>query len=229
MMARRPCLDIHRKPYLTPSGIPSGAFFPVGKRMGDVVYVHRSALGTMPDDVQAYVRARHEVAQEPDFDVVKYSPKLGNVTFITTDDWDGNPEPMLVATVLVRADGSVHAEDVAHKQLIYHRKWEFVAPDYPGFDWRASRARTEYYEQHPYIIDLKKNGVDGKMFSSLIGRYPFWKQYVLDVIFPHESGRRRCGMPWPGSARRPIHRAIRSAPRSRARPGQSGAPGPSGR
>lgn len=187
------CRSRRFSPYLTPSGIPKRQSFPVGKQIGGSVYLHASAIDTLPDVVQDLVHERYVMAGVPPFDVVKWSPQADIVSFIAVDDWDRVHEPVLTHVTTVWGDGRVRTQQVAHQQKIYHHKWEFVAPDYPGFDVGAERARSAYWLNHPHVRHLKEVGVDGKPFSSVIQSYPVWQRYVLDVVFPGESGRRRPG------------------------------------
>jgi hypothetical protein len=62
-----------------------------------------------------------------------------------------------------------------------------VGPGYRGFSVAASMARSDAWEHHPQVLRLKRDGLDGKRFSSLYGHLPVWREQVIDVVFPDDG------------------------------------------
>lgn len=173
--------------YLTPAGSPSASAFRVGKIIGGDLYIHASALPFLPAPVRDLVVERHAVIDGAPYDLVKWSPKTGAVAFIETAGWDELPEPLMGVVRSVSADGRVATRDYGPQQMIYHHKWQFVGPGYAGFSVAQSMARSDHWEHHPHVLRLKREGLDGKRFSSLIGHLPVWREHVLDVLFPGDG------------------------------------------
>ncbi|MBI3928051.1 MAG: class I SAM-dependent methyltransferase [Armatimonadetes bacterium] len=140
---------------------------PVGKVIGDHVYVHRSALDS--SDVPARVvasRARH-LPRGFRYDIVKYDRKSEAVSFIQSPDWDTADEPTVGDSCRVTPDGkAVLRKANPENPQIYHRKYQFVRPDYTGFDVDASRRRAQRWEK------LKPD-------LSRIGYKKYWESQVL--------------------------------------------------
>ena len=89
------------------------------------------------------------------------------MSFIHCPGFDAEPEPVIAAIVVVRADGTVERRSLPADPYIYHHKWLFVAEDYAGFDVSASRVRSQQW--------LGLSGVD----RSRIGKRSYWEEQVV--------------------------------------------------
>lgn len=136
----------------------------VGKRMGSDLYVHRDYESVLP---QEELQRAKELAATPDYTLVKYNAKNGNITFIQSPDWDTADEPMVGPARLVRADGVVKDITPHGDPWIYHHKWLFVGDEYRGFDVNKSKARSAEWMSLPDID------------YSRIGKKSFWEKFVL--------------------------------------------------
>lgn len=112
------------------------------------------------------------------FDIIKYD--RGNVTLITSPDWDTSNEP-IVGTCMrwkagewFNADGGLNMEyrKTDNFRQIYHNKWQFVADNYTGFDLDEAKKRTEEWNSIP--------GIDKKR----IGNKDFWIKFLQENGLP---------------------------------------------
>lgn len=105
------------------------------------------------------------------FDVIKYD--RGNITLITSPDWDSANEP-LVGTCRRWKDGewfdkgriSMNYKETNNFRQIYHNKWQFVSSDYAGFDIEMAKERTKIWNNIPNL-DKKR-----------IGNKNYWKNLL---------------------------------------------------
>lgn len=137
----------------------------VGKRIGGVLYLHRSAVGE-----NALVESA--AALLPDgfrYEVVKINEKSREVSFIDSPDWDTAPEPMVGDSCRVRPDTGEITFRSARKRnpQIYHHKWMFVADDYQGFSVEESKQRSDAWMHSGIPYDSKR-----------IGNLDYWKENV---------------------------------------------------
>ena len=56
----------------------------------------------------------------------------------------------------------------------------FVKDDYKGFDVEESKKRSEYWMNHPYVLNLKADKAE--KFNFKIGRINYWKEKVCNII-----------------------------------------------
>jgi hypothetical protein len=139
----------------------------VGKQMGSAIYVHKSAEDVLPpEDLN---RAK-QLGGNPDYEVVKYDTKTGNVTFIGSPDWDTSDEPIVGDAVLVKLDGSVKLIKQKSSPQIYHHKWLFVRDNYTGFNIQDSMNRSRKWLSIPNV-DFAR-----------IGYKSFWDANVVPLI-----------------------------------------------
>jgi len=135
--------------------------FPVGKEIGGEIYAHKKYEKQFP----GVAVAKQHLPKNFRYHVVKFNRKMGSFSFITSPDFDANPEPSVDGGIKVHANGDV----VSYKAAgwIYHHKWMFVADGYKGFDVEESKRRSSSWT-------LVK-GVD----KSRIGQRAYWEKYVL--------------------------------------------------
>ena len=141
----------------------------VGKSIGGGVYVHRDyETDVVPHDVLANAQQHLDGF---DYNIIKYVPKTGAITFIQSPDFDGADEPQIGPAMLVKPDGTKRVMSPSGDPWIYHHKWLFVKDDYPGFDVNDSKRRSAEWMALPDID------------YSRIGKKSFWEKFVV----PHLS------------------------------------------
>jgi len=116
---------------------------PVGKVVGGALYVHVTALDTLPPMLLDLVGDALAIA-EPDTDtltLVKITP-AGVVSFLDYESFDEDPHPALLRAVTVSPAG-VRRATYRRNRPILHRKETFVAPDYPGYETFAAFTEAE--------------------------------------------------------------------------------------
>jgi hypothetical protein len=135
----------------------------VGKEIGGAVYLHRNYERLPGKPIQ---QAKMKVPADFAFTVIKYSFRTGNVTFITSPDFDTAPEPTVGDHWIVSAEGKTRFRPALSDPYIYHHKWLMVSDDYSGFDVEESKARSRLWLSIP---DIDK---------SRIGRRNYWQKQV---------------------------------------------------
>jgi len=110
----------------------------VGKEIGGAVYLHRSYERLVGSDLR---RAKRILPPGFRYDVIKWRPDTGAVSFVSCPGFDSEPEPA-AGDVFVVAGGQGRLRKAPEDPWVYHHKWLFVADDYRGFDVAASRSRS---------------------------------------------------------------------------------------
>lgn len=137
----------------------------VGKMIGGGLYVHRDYESVaVPQEILSTAQAQLDGF---DYNIVKYVPKTGAVTFIQSPDFDTADEPMVGPGLLVKPDGSKKVIKPPADPWIYHHKWLWVDDSYTGFDVGASKQRSLQWMSLPDID------------YSRIGKKSFWEREVL--------------------------------------------------
>lgn len=141
----------------------------VGKEIGGTIYLHRNYEDLIPDQ-DLLNDARDILTKEYldfNYNVIKYSPKQGRVTFVLSPDFDLSDEPIsghYVAIINGRASKK------GYSGSIWHHKWLWVRDDYRGFDVEASFQRSKLWLQIPEID------------FSRIGSKSVWESDYLPII-----------------------------------------------
>lgn len=142
------------------------------KKVSTTMYVHKSNLKELLSAVPYLERLRIEsiVDKEKehwDYAVVKYNTKTKKLSLVQSPNFDTANEPTvgdsLVINILTMETKTVNKK---HREQIYHCKETFVANDYPGFDVKKARARTQLWQTT--IPDLKYH-------QSRIGYREYWQ------------------------------------------------------
>lgn len=117
----------------------------VGKRVGDALYVHSSALDSLPPVLRLAEFAARRVVGEVDAEVVKFAERGRAVSFLRYPDFDTDAHPGLRSSIRVYLPRRTYAirEYGSVNPFILHRKELFVSADYPGRDSFAALTRTE--------------------------------------------------------------------------------------
>jgi hypothetical protein len=87
----------------------------------------------------------------------KYFNEPLEVSFQLSKDFDTADEPSVDETVSVSNDSKIRITKTPH--LIFHHKWQWVEPDYKGFDFHKSKARSELWKPFVNSKELCKIGV----------------------------------------------------------------------
>lgn len=95
--------------------------------------------------------------------------KETKVSFIESPDFDTADEPMIGRCLSIK-DGKVTEYPKQADPWIYHHKWQFVEPDYRGFDVAESKERSKSWEAIP--------GID----KARIGKKSYWEKNVVPLI-----------------------------------------------
>lgn len=82
---------------------------------------------------------------------------FNEISFQLSEDFDTADEPAVNTTVSVPYDGDiVRVTKTPH--LIFHHKWQWVEPDYKGFDYYKSKARSDLWKPFVNYKELCKIG-----------------------------------------------------------------------
>lgn len=148
------------------------------KKIGNRLYMHRDYAFELDkplliDFVDAYVAFRG-FSTTP-FNCVRIKPIVNwhpEIAFQYSKDFDTADEPSVDYTLRYRFEGSkyVALKPLVHSNLIWHHKWMWVKPDYKGFDYEASKARSALWKPHVKKSELTKIG--NKLYwESIKGRW----------------------------------------------------------
>lgn len=121
----------------------------VGKQVGNTIYLHKSVEDRLPNSVLD--SAKDKLPDDFDYDIVKYDEGNGNVTFISSPDWNTSDEPIVGDAILIRGDGTERFIKQKASPQIYHHKWLFVNDDYDGFNTEESKERSISWLKVPNI------------------------------------------------------------------------------
>jgi hypothetical protein len=155
--------DIQRivKRVLTEKGsvIKRSPKYGVGKQVGNTIYLHKSVEDRLPSNI--LMGALESLPVDFNYDIVKYDENNGNVTFVSSPDWDTSEEPIVGDAILIRDDGSTRYMKQKESPQIYHHKWLFVNDDYSGFNTEESKERSSNWLKLP---DIEFNKIGYKKY-----------------------------------------------------------------
>ena len=101
--------------------------------------------------------------------VLKYDSLTNKISFISTPDWDTENEPTVGDSICAWIDGDEFCiKRIKCKNQIYHNKWQFVQPNYSGFDVEEAKERTKLWNSIP---DINKH-------KSRIGYRNYWNSLL---------------------------------------------------
>ena len=157
-----------------------------GKHVGDRVYIHRTSIAMLPEEL-------HDRLQELDelffknkwgkgYNIIKLDILSDDVSFILSDEFDVVDEPRIDFAYVIRDKKLFRVIDYSKYKKesisIYHHKWSFVSPHYKGFDIEKSKRRSEWWENHPVVLKRKK---EDKYFKSKIGSTGYWNKLLEEI------------------------------------------------
>jgi len=155
-----------------------GMGFPVGKVIGGCVYLHKQYENELPQDFLA--NAKSKLPKGFHYDTLKFDPKSKSITFFRVDDFDTNHEPIIdeYVTVKPNSDG---VKVVTDGNTVYHHKWQWVGPDYKGFDVEKNKARSAKW------YGLTDADIGQEKYKCKIGKNSFWQQHVVDKFLKDDE------------------------------------------
>ena len=123
------------------------------------------------DDLMSFAQNLYEKEIEIPSYVLKYDKSTNKISLISTPDWDIENEPTVGDSICCwLKDGEFQAKKIKSKNQIYHNKWQFVQPDYDGFDVEAAKERTKLWNSIP---DINKHKIR-------IGYRSYWNKLLQD-------------------------------------------------
>jgi hypothetical protein len=119
----------------------------VGKLIGGCLYTHRSAWDALPKAELDKALSLIPASFEPT--IAKWEASTGSISLIESKKFDTHEEPAIQNAIKVFADGRLSPTREKADPQIYHHKWNFVRPDYEGFDYLGSVIRSISWSQLP--------------------------------------------------------------------------------
>ncbi len=143
----------------------------IGKMLGRNIWVHVSAIHTLPSDVNVkQLIDKYDSIINPS--IVRYDHLSKCVALIECNDFDLIDEPTVGNSLLIKSGGETTLTKQGKNPLIYHHKWLMVSVDYKGFDIASSMKRS--------LLWKSLLGTNAAL-SSRIGRKSFWEQWTKEV------------------------------------------------
>lgn len=152
------------------------------KQVMKATYAHISNIDEWKDYVLKYideetfqdlldnVRQVYDNTVGIDSCVLKFDRLTNKMSIISAPDWDTKNEPTVGDSIVGWFDdnGDFQYKKIKGKNQIYHNKWQFVQPDYKGFDVEKAKQRTKLWNSIP---DINKH-------KSRIGYRNYWNQLL---------------------------------------------------
>ena len=139
----------------------------VGKKVGNYLYIHISALDTLTEEQQLYIiSVILKLPTEVFFNVIKLNLKLTDVSFIYSPDFDTSSEPYIENSIKYNGKFSKIRKESIENPSVYHGKGLMVKDDYKKFSKQESIDRYNSW-QH-LNLDKKR-----------IGRKKYWEENIL--------------------------------------------------
>lgn len=157
-----------------------------GKHVGDRVYIHRTLVGALPRELHDKLQELGELFFKnkwgEGYNIIKLDIFSDDVSFILSDEFDVVDEPRIDFAYVIRDKKLFRTIDYSKYKKesipIYHHKWAFVGEDYKGFNVEESKKRSEWWENHPVVLNRKKAD---KYFKSKIGSTGYWNELLKEI------------------------------------------------
>jgi len=157
-----------------------------GKHVSDRVYIHRCVIAMLPQELHDKLQKLDELFFRnkwgKGYNIIKLDIFSDDISFILSEEFDIVDEPRIDYAYIIRDKKLFRRIDYSKfkKEMvpIYHHKWMFVALYYKGFDIEKSKRRSEWWENHPVVLERKKND---KFFKSKIGSYGYWNKLLEEI------------------------------------------------
>jgi hypothetical protein len=138
------------------------------KKIGGRIYAHKDYIKSLSYSYIPEIIDAEQVARETlgnfEWNTVRVKPDdvggLSEIAFQYSPDFDTSDEPEVVQTVVcVPSNGGWKVARVQkHTDIIWHHKWMWVDKDYKGFDYEASKARSDLWKKFVGKDELPKIG-----------------------------------------------------------------------
>lgn len=146
------------------------------KKVVSAWYVHKSNLQELLDSltpeeasiVEDKIEFYDALVGKP-YTVIKFDKKSHDVSFIYSSDWDTANEPTIDISYTIKPDDKIVTRRNGNQ--VYHNKWQFVAPNYSGFDVEKAKQRTKDWNAIPNINSIKKYIGNKKYWHDLLNQY----------------------------------------------------------
>lgn len=121
------------------------------------------------DDLMEFITNLYDKEIGIDSYVLKYDSLTNKISLISTPDWDTENEPTVGDSICAWIEGDEFCfKRIKCKNQIYHNKWQFVQPNYSGFDVEEAKERTKLWNSIP---DINKH-------KSRIGYRNYWNSLL---------------------------------------------------
>lgn len=153
------------------------------KRVVYAQYAHKSAVlqfkSVMSEDEYNYLTNCIEYMEDNNlpFEVIKWDKRANTISLIDCQGWDELYEPIVRDSYLFNVNLNLNDDEVEFVKkvkggtTVYHRKHEFVNPDYSGFSIENSKERTELLESIPEIHNNKNRIGSVRIWNELLKKY----------------------------------------------------------
>lgn len=146
----------------------------IGKRMGDDLYVHKAYSHVLPqDELNSAMNTLKKNHGNFDYTAIKYNRKSKAFSFIKSPDFDTAHEPTVGDSVKVHPDGTSKLTKMSKDPKIWHHKWQWVGPDYTGFDVGESKKRSAKWKA---VVGVNR------AISSRIGSKSYWDTHIVPQL-----------------------------------------------
>jgi hypothetical protein len=143
------------------------------KKIGGRIYAHKDYIKSLSiiyiPEIIAALQVVKDTLDDFTWNTVRIKPDavggLEEVSFQYSPDFDTADEPEVVQTITcVPMDNTWEVVRIKrHTDTIWHHKWMWVEPNYKGFDYEASKARSALWKKFVSPSEIPK-----------IGRKSFW-------------------------------------------------------
>ncbi len=153
------------------------------KRIGGKLYLHESVLKFLSKDlyeeVEKALKSAYTTIGSFNWNCIRIKPDgfVGamEIAFQYSPDFDSADEPEVIQTVrcLWMCNNEWEVKSIkAHTNTIWHHKWMWVNPDYKGFDYEASKARSALWK--PFVKKEELTKIGNKIYWESIK--PRWEK-----------------------------------------------------
>jgi hypothetical protein len=129
------------------------------KRVRDKFYVHRlySDLVIPTQRLELFKKIANEELGLFQWNTLRVLTGYRSVAFQLSNDFDTADEPTVDQTINVDLI-EMRITITNTPNTIWHHKWQWVEPDYKGFDYYKSKARSELWKPFVKTNELSKIG-----------------------------------------------------------------------
>ena len=141
---------------------------PVGKKLPDSLYVHVTAIDTLPDLLYRQLDRANDIAGEAEYDLAKINRNGTVVSLLSYPTFMDDPHPALANAITVNLEtGAAREQDYSQRQSppILHRKESFLDPGHPQVG--EFKKLTQQEEQH-HLLNQPGIGTRGKWEDLLV-------------------------------------------------------------